>query len=102
MALSGAVTLIALPAIVRLLEKSLFKFAAEPESASCNCALCLILSVAVVLLLAINIHQYTVVGWSKLALLSIIAIPVMALICGIISRRQACKTQDKQKDETEV
>jgi len=102
MALSGAVTLIALPAIIRLLEKPLFKFAAEPESASCNCALCLIVSIAAVLLLAVNIHQYRVVGWSKLAWMSIISIPIMALICGIMSRRQACKIQDKQKDETEV
>jgi len=38
-----------------------------------------------------NLHQYWKLGWSKLAVLSIIVIPVMALICGIMSRRQACK-----------
>jgi len=102
MALSGAVTLIVLPAIVRVFEKRLFRVAAAPKSASCNCGLCLIVSVAAVLLIATNVHQYTVVGWSKLAWVSIIAIPVMALICGIMSRRQACKMQEKQEDKGEV
>ena len=100
MALSGAVTLIVLPAIVRIFEKRLFGVAATPKSVSCNCGLCLIVSVAAVLLVAINVHQYAVVGWSKLALTSIIAIPVMALICGIMSRRQACKVQEKQEEKS--
>ncbi len=92
MALSGAVTLLALPAILKLLEKALFKRAGEPKSVTCNCVFCLIISIAIVVLLAANLHQYWKLSWSKLAVLSIIAIPVMALICGIMSRRQACKT----------
>jgi predicted RND superfamily exporter protein len=92
MALSGAVTLLALPAIIRIAEKALFKRISEPRSATCNCGFCLIISVAIVVLVAMNLHQYWELGWSKLAVLSIIAIPVMALICGIMSRRQRCKT----------
>jgi hypothetical protein len=46
----------------------------------------------------LNIHQFAVVGWNALVWLSVIAIPVMALVCGIMSRRQSCKTvQAKEK-----
>jgi predicted RND superfamily exporter protein len=100
MGLSGAVTLTVLPAIVRVLEKRLFKPTAAPKSAGCNCGLCITVSAAAVLLIAINIHQYAVVGWTKLALVSIIAIPVMALICGIMSRRQACKVQENKEEKS--
>jgi len=99
MALSGLVTLTALPAIVRVLEKRLFRSAKEPKSAACNCGLCLIVSAAAVLLVALNLHQYTVAGWSKPALISIIAIPVMALICGIMSRRETCKVHENQEEK---
>jgi predicted RND superfamily exporter protein len=92
MALSGAVTLLALPAIIKLAEKVLFKGVKEPKSLTCNCAFCMILSVAIVVLIAMNLHQYWSHGWGKLALMSVVAIPVMAIICGIMSRRQACKT----------
>jgi len=91
MALSGAVTLLALPAIIKLLEKVLFKRAGEPKSVICNCGFCLIISIAIAVLLAVNLHQYWKRAPSRLAVLSIIVIPVMALICGIMSRRQACK-----------
>jgi predicted RND superfamily exporter protein len=99
MALSGAVTLLALPAIIRLGEKVLFKPVIEPKSATCNCAFCLVISIATVLLIAININQYTIRGWSKLAWFSIIAIPIMALICGIMSRRQACLRDEENESE---
>jgi len=92
MALSGAVTLLAMPAIIKLAEKVLFKRAREPKSLACNCAFCMILSAAIVVLIAMNLHQYWAHGWGMLAVISIIAIPIMALICGIMSRRQACKT----------
>ena len=104
MALSGAVTLLALPAIVKLAEKLLFKPAVAPKSASCNCAFCLIISTAVAVLMAVNLHQYWQLGWSRLAWISIIVIPVMALVCGILSRREACKLIEKidTDKETEV
>jgi len=102
MALSGAITLLALPSIIRLAEKVLFKFRAVPKSVGCNCGFCLIVSGATVVLVAINLHQYWKLGPSRLAWISVIVIPAMALICGIMSRRQACKTQDKRKNETEV
>jgi len=92
LAVSGIVTLLILPAIIRLLEKRLFKTTTEPMRRSCNCAFCTIISAAAVVLVALNIHQFALVGWNTLVWLSVIAIPVMALVCGILSRRQACKT----------
>jgi predicted RND superfamily exporter protein len=91
MGLSGAVTLLVLPAILKYAEKPLFKRVAEPKSVTCNCAFCLVISIAAVALVAINLHQYWRLGLSTLAGISVVAIPVMAIACGIMSRRRACK-----------
>jgi hypothetical protein len=101
MALSGAVTLLALPAIITLAGKMLFKRVGKPKSMTCNCVFCLIISVAVVLLVTVNLHQYWDHGWGKLAVFSVIAIVVMALTCGIMSRRQACKTAMSEDGKVE-
>ncbi|MDT8302147.1 MAG: MMPL family transporter [Sedimentisphaerales bacterium] len=101
MALSGAVTLLALPAILKLMEKLLFKQAGEPKSVTCNCGFCLIISIAITILLAINLHQYWKLAPGKLAVISLIAIPIMVLSCGIMSRRQACKTAARKDNENE-
>lgn len=95
MALSGVITLMALPSIIRIAEKILFRVRPKPRSVSCNCGFCLIISTATVVLVAVNLHQYWKLGWSRLAWISIIAILVMALICGVMSRRQACKKAEK-------
>jgi len=99
MAVSGAVTLLVLPAIVRTLEKRLFRAVSAPMLPSCNCGFCLIISAATVVLIALNVHQFAIVGWSTLVWASIISVPAMALICGIMSRRQACKVIMEQKQE---
>ena len=99
MALSGAVTLMVLSPIIKIAEKKLFKDIKQPQSAGCNCMFCLILSIAGVVLVAMNLQQYWKIGWSRLTWISIIAIPVMALICGIMSRRQACKIKEKDQNE---
>jgi hypothetical protein len=91
------VTLIALPAILRLGEKILFKFGPAPKSVSCNCGFCLIISIAVVVLVAMNLHQYWHMGWGRLAWVSIVAVPVLALLCGAMSRRQACRWAEEQE-----
>ncbi|MBN1456858.1 MAG: MMPL family transporter, partial [Sedimentisphaerales bacterium] len=100
MALSGMITLMALPAMIRIAEKLLFKVKPAPKSVGCNCGFCIVIAAATVVLVAVNLHQYWQLGWSKLAWISTIAIPVMALVCGIMSRRQACKRT--QKNESEV
>jgi uncharacterized protein len=99
MALSGAVTLLALPAILKLMEKLLFKQAGEPKSVTCNCGFCLIISIAITILVAINLHQYWKLTLGKLTVISLIAIPIMVLSCGIMSRRQACKIAARNENE---
>ncbi|MBN2183379.1 MAG: MMPL family transporter [Sedimentisphaerales bacterium] len=99
MALSGAVTLLALPAIIKIAEKHLFKPLKEPKSATCNCAFCITISIASVILIALNVHQYGKMGMSKLVFLSVIITTAMALACGTISRRRACKMA-KVRDES--
>jgi predicted RND superfamily exporter protein len=99
MALSGTVTLIALPAVVKIAEKKLFKPLKTPVSASCNCGFCIIISIAASVLIALNLQQYWNLTWNKLALISIIIIPVMALVCGALSRRKACKRNTEKERE---
>jgi hypothetical protein len=97
MALSGVVTLMVLPAILTVAEKRLFASAKTPQSAGCNCAFCVIIAIAAVVLVVLNVHQFELVGWTTLAWASAIAIPVLALTCGMLSRRQACRRVNVQK-----
>lgn len=99
MAASGAVTLMVLPAVIKILEKKLFRTVAEPMKPGCNCAFCAIISAAAVILVAVNLHQFAVAGWNTLVWISIIAIPIMALLCGVMSRRQACKMTENNLKE---
>jgi len=101
MMLSGAVTLLVLPAMITLFEKRLFKAAAEPIRPSCNCGFCVVISAASVVLVAVNIHQFAIVGWTKLVWISAAAIPVMALVCGVMSRRHLCRLIDNKKTQTD-
>ncbi|MHC4105300.1 MAG: hypothetical protein ACYSR9_10200, partial [Planctomycetota bacterium] len=55
--------------------------------------------IAITILLALNLKQYWQLGWSKLAVLSLIAIPIMVFSCGIMSRRQAFKTATRIEKE---
>ena len=101
MALSGIVTLMVLPAILTVAEKKMFKPSKAPRSVGCNCGFCLIVTVAAVVLIALNLQQYWDLGWSGLAVIGLIAIPLMALICGVMSRRQACRALAAQEGERE-
>jgi len=67
-------------------------------SSTCNCAFCSIISVAIVVLLVVSLHWYWKLAPDILAVLGIIIIPVLALICGIMSHRQACKMAAKQNE----
>jgi len=104
MALSGAVTLLALPAIITLAEKVLFRRAADIKPSTCKCALCFVISMAAVILVAGNLHQYWKLGWGTMAFFSITAIATMTAICGLMSRRQACRTavvEEKKMEEND-
>jgi len=100
MALSGVVTLLVLPAILTVGEKRLFKTAANPQSAGCNCAFCFVISLASVVLVLLNVYQFGKMGFNSFMWFSIVAVPVLAVICGILSRRQACRTfRDQQENQ---
>ncbi|MHC4334436.1 MAG: efflux RND transporter permease subunit [Planctomycetota bacterium] len=100
MGLSGAVTLLALPAMIRVAERLLLRPSVRPVAASCNCGLCLVVSAAMVVLVSLNLHQYWNLGWTRLGLISIIAIPLLGLLCGIMSRRRACKGVESKATES--
>jgi len=92
MALSGVVTLIILPAILTVAEKRLFAVAAAPQSAKCNCAFCFVVSLASVVVVLLNAYQFGVMGFNNFMWISIIAVPALAVLCGVLSRRQACRS----------
>ncbi|OQY06668.1 MAG: RND transporter [Planctomycetales bacterium 4572_13] len=93
---SGVATLLILPSLVRVLEKRLFTDK-KVQGASCNCVTCVVSSVTMVALVAITLHQYAAVGWGQLVWFSFVAILVLALGCGFLSRRKKCKTLNEQE-----
>jgi len=99
MAASGAITLLVLPAIIRILEKKLFRTVVEPMKPGCNCAFCAVISAAAVLLVALNLHQFQMARWNTLAWISITTVPIMALLCGVMSRRKACKSRELSQNK---
>jgi len=98
MAFGAVATLFMLPALVRLLAPFLFRFK-QPRGVTCNCAACVAASAASVALVALNIHQYAAAGWTTLTWISAITIPVLALACGVMSRRRACAVAEEPAEE---
>jgi uncharacterized protein len=101
MALSGLVTLAALPAMLAVAEKYLFKQQRQPESPGCNCRFCIVIAVATVALVMLNVHQYWNIGISKLTWISLGLIPLLSVTCGLLSRRQACKLNTLKPESEE-
>jgi predicted RND superfamily exporter protein len=93
MALSGAVTLLVLPAILTVAEKRLFQPAKVRLSAGCDCAYCTVIAAAAVVLIAVNVRQYGDLSWGVLGVLSAVGVPLAALICSAVSRRRACRQE---------
>ncbi|MBS3821096.1 MAG: hypothetical protein KGY81_04960, partial [Phycisphaerae bacterium] len=58
---------------------------------------CIVSSAALVLLVAVNIHQFLAVGWTWLTWVSLPAIVILAALCGLMSRREACRA-DQESD----
>jgi uncharacterized protein len=99
MALSGIVTLMVLPAILTLGEKRFFKQHKTPRSAGCSCGFCLVISIAAVALVGLNLHQYWHLGVGTLALIGAGGVVAMAMLCSLMSRRQACRTAELQDQD---
>jgi uncharacterized protein len=90
---SGVATLLILPALVRVLEKPLFRAVHNAMPAPCNCGLCIVAAGTIGVLLALNC--YSAFGWGPLTWAAIAAVPVLALICGRLSRREKCNAYQK-------
>jgi len=87
---SGVATLVLLPALVRVLERRLF-VARAPMPASCNCGACIVSAVVAVAVIVISVKPYVPWHWTALTVIGAGFVPVAALLCGILSRRQKCK-----------
>jgi predicted RND superfamily exporter protein len=97
LAVSGITTLLLLPALVRLLEKRMF-----PETMrccfTCNCITCIASGIALVALVAVNVHQFFTVGLNRLTWLSLAAIPLLALACHLMSKREKCRLEAMREE----
>lgn len=96
---SGVATLIILPAMIRVLEKRLFAPVQQPMGVTCNCVTCIASAVAATLLLALSFGHYWNMSWTTLTWIGVGAVPVFALLCGLLSRRGACQMQTAQLGE---
>jgi hypothetical protein len=101
MAVSGVITLLALPAVLSAAEKWFFRKSKKAGSVGCNGGFCVIIAIAVAALVALNLHQYGQMGVAALAWISLGLVPVLILLCSLFSRRQRCKLSDDKK-ESEV
>jgi predicted RND superfamily exporter protein len=99
LAISGVATLFVLSSLLTLLASALFRPAKAPVSTACNCGVCFASSAGIVVLVALTIHQYAAVGWTTLTWASLVAIPILALICGRLSRREACRRAEAPRTE---
>ncbi len=98
---SGVATLLILPAMVRLLENRLF-VEHKVMGATCNCATCAATALAITALIAINLHGYMEISIGNLTWISIGVVTAMAIICGVLSRRQKCRVIPREnKNENE-
>ncbi len=95
---SGVGTLLLLPALVKVLEKRLFK-SKEVRGQCCNFAACLVSSITLVLLIALTLYSFMPVTWSLLTWIGIITIPVISLGCGLLSRREKCKMLNTREEK---
>lgn len=89
---SGVSTVMLLPALMRILEPLLFP-KTRALAFTCKCGTCVVSAVAAVALVAVNIHQFLEVGWTRMTGVSIVAVLALAASCFIQSRRTTCLTE---------
>ncbi|MBS3734013.1 MAG: MMPL family transporter [Phycisphaerae bacterium] len=87
---SGAATLLILPALIRVLARPLFP-ATRGTRIACNCGTCIAVGAALAGVAIINIRTYREVGWNVMMLTATGIIAAMALGCCLSSRFGACK-----------
>ena len=98
LAVAAMATLFLLPALIKPLRRWLF--AEEKEvGVTCNCIACIVLSIAAVLAIALSAAQYFHVGWNWLTWAGLALIPVLVVLCGLLSRRRACERLEQQEHQ---
>jgi len=93
---SGVGTLFILPALVRVAEPLLFP-KTRVCSMTCRCGTCIVTGVTAVALVAVNVGQFLSIGWTKLTLVSLILLPILAGTCALMSRREKCRLAAQQQ-----
>ncbi len=87
---AGITSLFLLPAAISVLEKWMF-----PKTKVCcfvcNTATCVVTIIAFVLLIAVNIHQFSNIGWNQLSWMSLASIGILMVLCGILRHIKKCK-----------
>jgi len=89
--LSGGITLLILPALMRHLERLLFP-ETDRISVMCKCGTCAVAGIAAVALIIVNIMQFVHWGWTGWTVISLAALPVFFGLCAAMSRRARCRT----------
>jgi uncharacterized protein len=93
---SGVATLVLLPALIRLLEPLLFP-KTKSCSVACQCGTCILTSVVLVLLVWVNVYQFLEKGLTLFTVVSLAAVPALALVCWAMSRRAQCRPDESAK-----
>jgi predicted RND superfamily exporter protein len=100
MGLSGAVTMFILPALMKLLEKPLFRDLANPQSVTCNCWTCIVSAISAVVVVDLNIQLFWNLKLNTLAWISMAVVIIMVTACGFLSRRKACRLTETKEINT--
>ena len=93
--ISGAVTLLLLPALIRVLEPLLFP-KTKLCSVTCQCGTCIVTGVTALVLVGVNVRLFADKGLSWFTIASLIALPILAVGCFLLSRRAKCQTEEVQ------
>ncbi|MDH7598663.1 MAG: MMPL family transporter [Sedimentisphaerales bacterium] len=90
LAMSGLVTLVALPAILTLIENWAFRPGRTPVAAACNCGTCIAAAIGTVVVVVLNFGQAAAWSVGRIIWVSIVGIIVVTAICRLVSMRPAC------------
>ena len=86
---SGATTLLILPALIRHLEPLLFPQTSR-LSLLCNRGTCAVSAVAALALVIVNVQQFLRLGWTQWTWISLAGLPLLFVVCAVMSRRKSC------------
>ncbi len=98
LAVAGAATLFILPALVKLVRHWLF----APErriDMTCNCIFCIGMSVISVVTVGLLARFVLGIHWNLVTWLGLGLIPLLVVVCGLMSRRRACRRLDEEQRE---